>query len=157
MEMNKSKIKTWFKRNRMVHVGWGSTPRMTVLRNSWKCRDSGRMFRVRFYEGEFVVDVGDGDFDRWANSTECTIPFDRFINVHMQYREVAWKIDSIEDIECYYGLDVEQELADILRHEIDVELSKENPNWKQELDDIAIERLREVVKQVEMGYVRNKI
>lgn len=64
---NKSKIKTWFKRN-------GFKPDYGAFRADWQyCNKGGRHYRIRSNEDGvegFVVDTSDLDFDRWANSTE---------------------------------------------------------------------------------------
>ncbi len=65
--MNKSTIKTWFKRN-------GFKPDYGSFRANWQyCQKNGRRYRIRANEqgvAGFVVDTSDLDFDRWANSTE---------------------------------------------------------------------------------------
>lgn len=81
--MNKSSVKTWLSRNGYVPVGFGSNKRNCMLRASF--RKSGRLFRVRREKSmagiEWVIDVGEPleTFDRWANSTITTIPFEFFI------------------------------------------------------------------------------
>ncbi len=115
---NRSKIKTWMKRNRFQHIGWGSTPRMDPCRNSWQCRDSGVIFRIRMSDDGIFVDVGDRDFDRWANSTQETLPFVVFVKKHQQYREIIWSIEVEQELNCMYGVDVEQELTELLIAEI---------------------------------------
>jgi len=65
--MNKSQIKTWFKRN-------GFKADYGAFRSNWTyCNKDGRHYRIRKNEqgvSGFVVDTSDLDFDRWANSTE---------------------------------------------------------------------------------------
>ena len=65
--MNRSTIKTWFKRN-------GFKVKYGAFRREWKyCYKGGRHYRIRNNEkgaSGFVVDTSDLDFDRWANSTE---------------------------------------------------------------------------------------
>jgi len=78
MKMNKSKIKTWFKRN-------GFKPDCGAFRAHWQyCNKDGRHYRIRNNEegfDGFVVDTSDLDFDRWANSTEIHAQsFTDFIN-----------------------------------------------------------------------------
>ena len=63
--MNKSSIKTYFKRN-------GYKPDHGNFRTNWSyCNRKGRYYRIRNNtpDGNWVVDVSDLDFDRWANST----------------------------------------------------------------------------------------
>ena len=123
---SRSKIKTWMKRNRFKHIGWGSTPRMDPFRNSWQCRDSGVIFRIRnnhtigtnHVNFGIVVDVGDRDFDRWANSTQCTIPFQVFVQNHKQFREIIWSIEHGPEINYMYGVDLVEELTNELMKEI---------------------------------------
>jgi hypothetical protein len=64
--MNKSTIKTFFKRNKFK-------PDYGNFRDNWMyCNKNGRHYRVRNNtpNKEWVVDISDMDFDRWANSTE---------------------------------------------------------------------------------------
>lgn len=41
----------------------------------------GRLFRFRWWDGEFVVDVSCPleDFDRWSNSCERSVPFKEWV------------------------------------------------------------------------------
>lgn len=115
---NRSKIKTWMKRNRFKHIGWGSTPRTDPRINSWQCRDSGVIFRIRMSDDGIHVDVGDRDFDRWANSTQETVPFLVFVRKHKQYREIIWSIEVEPELNCMYGVGVVEELTNELMREI---------------------------------------
>lgn len=90
--MNKSSIKTWFKRN-------GFKPDGGSFRQNWQyCHKNGRHYRARYNSSTeakiilrgvvvkdepigWVVDISDLDFDRWANSTEHNaVPFEEFIS-----------------------------------------------------------------------------
>ena len=76
--MNRSTIKTWFKRNCFKPDGGGA------FRKCWQyCHKDGRHYRIRANEpgvDGFVVDISDLDFDRWANSTEIRAqPVQEFI------------------------------------------------------------------------------
>ena len=78
--MNKSSIKTWFRRNGFVQDGYGST-----WRADWQyCHRGGIHYRIRNNEPDikgYVVDISDDDFDRWANSTKIhAMPVDEFLN-----------------------------------------------------------------------------
>lgn len=80
--MNKSKIKTWFKRN-------GFKPEYGAFRAQWMyCYKGMRHYRIRCNElgvTGFVVDTSDLDFDRWANSTELHgQPISDFMKQHKQ-------------------------------------------------------------------------
>lgn len=70
-----SKLKTWLKRNGFI--GEGSKGSRQPMRecNGYVVR-KGRHYRIR---GD-VVDIGERTetFDRWANSTERTIPLVEF-------------------------------------------------------------------------------
>ena len=76
--MNKSSIKTWFKRRGFKSDGGN-------FRSNWQyCHKAGRHYRIRdnteMVGGRWVVDVSDLDFDRWANSTERhAVPLEEFI------------------------------------------------------------------------------
>jgi len=75
--LNKSAIKTWFKRNGFK-ADWGS------FRSNWRyCHKDGRHYRIRNNESSitgYVVDTSDKDFDRWANSIEIYAqPINEFI------------------------------------------------------------------------------
>jgi hypothetical protein len=76
--MNKSYIKTYFKRN-------GYKPDRGNFRANWQyCHKAGRHYRIRDNEkgvDGWVVDISDLDFDRWANSTEHhAMPIKEFID-----------------------------------------------------------------------------
>lgn len=54
----------------------------SVDRNPWKnniVRKGNRIYRLRYWANEFLVDISCLDFDRWANSCEKTITFKEFI------------------------------------------------------------------------------
>lgn len=68
----KSKLKTWLRRNGFKGEG---RPRKPMRECNGYVERSGRKFRVR----SDIVDIGDDDFDRWANSTERTITIDEFM------------------------------------------------------------------------------
>jgi len=75
--MNKSDIKTYFKRN-------GYKPDHGSFRANWQyCHKDGRHYRIRDNEkgvDGWVVDISDLDFDRWANSCEYhAMPIEEFI------------------------------------------------------------------------------
>ena len=77
-KMNKSTIKTWFKRNGFKPDGGGA------FRRDWDyCHKDGRHYRIRDNEkgvDGFVVDTSDLDFDKWANSVEIRAqPVQEFI------------------------------------------------------------------------------
>jgi hypothetical protein len=79
--MNKSSIKTYFKRH-------GYKPDHGSFRVNWQyCHKNGRHYRIRKNEPSidgWVVDVSDLDFDRWANSTEVhAVPFEIFIQIKL--------------------------------------------------------------------------
>lgn len=91
--MNKSRIKTWFKRH-------GFKPSWGTFRADWQyCRDGNRQFRVRNNsvdvnrnDGPWVVDICDNNdsFDRWANSTILhAVPIEEFIKWYEENKGVT--------------------------------------------------------------------
>ena len=87
--MNKSKIKTWFKRNGFKPDGLNNS----AFRKDWTyCHKGGRHFRVKFQKFNNVtvctVDTSDLNFDRWANSCEIYAQdIYEFISYHMSIKE----------------------------------------------------------------------
>lgn len=73
MKYVSSSLKTWLRRNGFRGEGAPSTPMRAC--SGYVVR-SGRRFRIRGDE----VDIGEvhATFDRWANSTERTIPLEDF-------------------------------------------------------------------------------
>lgn len=72
--MTNSKLKTWLRRNGFRCEG---RPRQAMRACNGYVERSGRKFRFR----DNVVDISCPieDFDRWANSTEHTVPTEVFI------------------------------------------------------------------------------
>jgi len=70
-----SQLKTWLKCNGFKSEGYAGK-RQPMRETNGYLQRSGRHFRVR---GD-VVDIGEpyDTFDRWANSTERTIPLEQF-------------------------------------------------------------------------------
>lgn len=68
--MNRSSIKTWFRKNGFKPHGKPGTWRTAMKYSTFKRND--RLYRVRQNQGVWVVDVSEPlcQFDRWANSRE---------------------------------------------------------------------------------------
>lgn len=84
--MNDSTVKNWFARNGFKPIGWRSNRRNWFSsRHGRSCQKFGRAFRIRQEAGTWVVDISEpvAQFDRWANSTECTIKLESFVH-HVQ-------------------------------------------------------------------------
>lgn len=104
--MNRSEIKTWFKRNRFKcgrqSIIFGAVPIIKIwndpFRKHWQyCDKGGRHYRIRKIETGWVVDTSDLDFDRWANSTEIHAqPIAEFITSFCKMREEIKEILSGE-------------------------------------------------------------
>ena len=82
--MNRSSIKTFFKRNGFKPDSRYST--MRAYRLAY-CHKNGRHYRIRnnTESGNWCVDVSDLNFDRWANSTESyEMPIEDFIKSYKE-------------------------------------------------------------------------
>jgi hypothetical protein len=68
--MNRSSIKTWFRRNGFEPHGVPGNWRDAMKYGVFKRND--RLYRVRQNQGTWVIDVSEPlcQFDRWANSRE---------------------------------------------------------------------------------------
>ena len=73
-----SKLKTWLKRNGFKGEGVAGD-RVPMRECVGYVERNGRKYRIRERDG--FVDIGEplGTFDRWANSTEKTIPLTTFL------------------------------------------------------------------------------
>jgi len=59
-----------------------------------------------------------------------------------------WTVEDVGELEIMHGLDVEQELANILTEEINKEMVSEyGPNWKEDKDREIIKAIKEITKE----------
>lgn len=80
IHMSDSSVKTWFARHGFKPAGFRSNSRNWFSHSRRVCRRAGRFFRIRKTDGQWVVDISDLEFDRWANSTEKTVTLHEFMH-----------------------------------------------------------------------------
>ena len=62
----------------------------------------------------------------------------------------GWTVEKAVDLKAMHGFDVEQELADILKEEINKEMILEyGPDWQKEQDEQIIKCLKEFAAEKE--------
>lgn len=55
-----------------------------------------------------------------------------------------WTVEEMQNIEAIHGIDIEQELYDILKEEINKEMITEHgPDWQQRCDEEIIKHLKQ--------------
>lgn len=85
MSTIQGELKTWLKRNGFkdetgVDIGKECNGYLRKNDRHYRIRREEHIYgETKFKLGEWVVDVSDKDFDRWANSLEKTISLDAFM------------------------------------------------------------------------------